>query len=277
MLVARNSLFREGLLLILRTTAFRVCKVAATIDDLSLQPTRTSRPFLFLIGTGGDHAVTVPIVERGTGPSARTVVLSDRCELNDALAVFRAGADGYLFEQISRDALIKSLDLVMLGVTILPAALMRLVGEDHEMDLEDDPAAPAAQTEVPTFDHMPRTLSQREMGIFRCLMQGEPNKTIARRFEYHRGDRQSPHQGDPSEDLRPQSHSGGCLGAQSFFGSDEYRARFKSGFAGINGVADAVTIASKAQHRVGRRANSLKAGAYPLLCLHDIAVPLERA
>jgi two-component system, NarL family, nitrate/nitrite response regulator NarL len=184
-LVARNNLFREGLLLILSATAFRVCKVAATIDDLSLQSTRTSRPFLFLIGTGGNHAATAPTVERlrKHNPSARIVVLSDRCELNDALAVLRAGADGYVFEQISRDALIKSLDLVMLGVTVLPAALMRLVGEELKMDSEDDPAVPATQTDVPTFDHMPRKLSHQEMGILRCLMQGEPNKTIARQFE----------------------------------------------------------------------------------------------
>jgi two-component system, NarL family, nitrate/nitrite response regulator NarL len=184
-LVARNSLFREGLLLILSTTAFRVCKVAATIDDLSLQPTRTSRPFLYLIGTGGDHAVTAPTVEhlRKQNPSARIVVLSDRCELNNALAVLRAGADGYVFEQISRDALIKSLDLVMLGVTILPAPLMRLIGEEHEMVSEDDSAVPATQTDLPTFDHMPRTLSQREMAILRSLMQGEPNKIIARQFD----------------------------------------------------------------------------------------------
>jgi two-component system, NarL family, nitrate/nitrite response regulator NarL len=184
-LVACNSLFREGLLLILSTTAFRVCKVAATIDDLSLHSIRTSRPSLFLIGRGGDDAVTALTVERlrKQNPSARIVVLSDRCELNDALAVFRAGADGYLFERISRDALIKSLDLVMLGVTILPAALMRLVGEDHEMDSEVDPAVPAAQAEVPTFDHMLRTLSQQETRILRYLMQGEPNKIIARQFD----------------------------------------------------------------------------------------------
>ena len=89
-LVARNNLFREGLLLILSATAFRVCKVAATIDDLSLQSTRTSRRFLFLIGTGGDHADTALTVKRlrKHNPSARIVVLSDRCELNDALVMF---------------------------------------------------------------------------------------------------------------------------------------------------------------------------------------------
>jgi two-component system nitrate/nitrite response regulator NarL len=120
---------------------------------------------------------------RKQNPSARIVVLSDRCELNDALAVFRAGADGYVFEQISRDALIKSLDLVMLGVTILPAELMRLVGEEHEMDSADNPAVLATPTVLPTFEHLTRTLSQREAGILRCLMQGKSNKIIARQFD----------------------------------------------------------------------------------------------
>jgi two-component system, NarL family, nitrate/nitrite response regulator NarL len=185
-LVAGNSLFREGLLLILSTTAFRVCKVAATIDDLSLQSIPISRPVLFLIGAEGAHAGTTALAVgrvREHNSSARIVVLGDRCELNDALAVFRAGADGYLFEQISRDALIKSLDLVMLGVTVLPAAIMRVVGEEHEMVSQDNPAVPAAQTDVSTFDYMPRKLSHREMGILHCLMQGEPNKTIARQFD----------------------------------------------------------------------------------------------
>jgi two-component system, NarL family, nitrate/nitrite response regulator NarL len=69
------------------------------------------------------------------------------------------------------------------SMTILPPPLMRLICEEHEMDSKDDPAVPATQTDVPTFDHMPRTLSQRETGVLRCLMQGEPNKTIARQFE----------------------------------------------------------------------------------------------
>jgi two-component system nitrate/nitrite response regulator NarL len=183
-LVARNSLFREGLLRILSTTAFRVTKVAAAIDNPSLHSIRTSRPVLFLIATDGDdHAVTALTVGRlkEQNPSARIVVLSDRCDSDEALAVFRAGADGYVFEQISCDTLIKSLDLVMLGVTILPAAFMRLLGGENEMDSEDNPAVPA--THVPTFDHMARTLSDRETGILRCLMQGESNKIIARRFD----------------------------------------------------------------------------------------------
>jgi DNA-binding CsgD family transcriptional regulator len=60
---------------------------------------------------------------------------------------------------------------------------MRLLGGENEMAPEDDPAVPAAQAHVPTFDHTSRTLSGREMGILRCLMQGESNKIIARQFD----------------------------------------------------------------------------------------------
>ena len=177
-LVARNNLFREGLLRILSNTPFRVCKVAATIDDLSLRPARTSGPFLFLIGTGSDHAVTAPTVKclRKQNPSARIVVLSDRCELNEALAVLRAGADGYLFEQISCDALIKSLDLVMLGVTILPAALMRLVGEDHEMDSEDVRLCPQRRRRFSHLITCHGNCHNRRRGFSAVLCKANPTK-----------------------------------------------------------------------------------------------------
>jgi two-component system nitrate/nitrite response regulator NarL len=184
-LVARNSLFREGLLRILDATAFRVTKVVAAIEDLSSHSIRTARPVLFLLGRNGAHAATAITVGRlkEQNPTSRIVVLSDQCDLDEALAAFRAGADGYVFEQINCDTLIKSLDLVMLGVTILPAALMRLVGGENDLDSEGDPAVRAAQTHISTFDHTPRTFSERETGILRCVMQGESNKVIARRFD----------------------------------------------------------------------------------------------
>jgi two-component system, NarL family, nitrate/nitrite response regulator NarL len=184
-LVARNSLFREGLLRILNATAFRVTKVVATIEDLSSHSIRTARPVLFLLGRNGAHAATAITVGRlkEQNPTSRIVVLSDQCDLDEALAAFRAGADGYVFEQINCDTLIKSLDLVMLGVTILPAALMRLVGGENDLDSEGDPAVPVARTHISTLDHTPQTLSDRETGILRCVMQGESNKVIARRFD----------------------------------------------------------------------------------------------
>ena len=172
-------------------------------------------------------------------------VLSDRCELNDALAVFRAGADGYLFEQISRDALIKSLDLVMLGVTVLPAAIMRVVGEDHEMVSDDDPAVPASRRMSPYLSHAMEIVTTGD-DDFPLSYARRTQQNYRTSICNNRSDRQSPHQGDPSEDLRPQSHSGGCLGAQSFLGFDEYRTR---SYRQRVKRKDAVTIASKAQHR----------------------------
>jgi two-component system, NarL family, nitrate/nitrite response regulator NarL len=193
-LVDANNLFREGLRRILSTTVFRVAKVAAVIDEIPLQTLRGSRQLLFLVGAADDNATTAATVGRlkAQNPTARVVVLSDRCELDDALAVLRAGADGYLLKQISCDALIKALDLVMLGVTILPA-FNRMAGELGETYCHDAPklAAPPNATNVPptrsttvmSLEHAPRRLSDRETGILRCLMSGDSNKTIARQFD----------------------------------------------------------------------------------------------
>lgn len=182
-LVARDSLFREGLLRILNTTPFRVAKVAATIDELSLRSIPTSPPVLFLIGVDADHAAAALTIgrlkQRSSG--SRIVVLSDRCELQDPFSLFRAGADGYVVEQLTCDALIKCLDLVMIGITILPAAMMRVLGDKNGIN-ENDRTILRTQTQA-ILDHNHRGLSDRETEILRCLMEGQSNKVIARQFD----------------------------------------------------------------------------------------------
>jgi two-component system nitrate/nitrite response regulator NarL len=191
-LVDRDNLFREGLRRILSTTAFRVTKVLAAMEDIPLHSLRSSRPTLFLIAMDDGYAATTAAVGRlkAESPTARIVILSDRCELDDALAVLRAGANGYLLKQLSCDALIKALDLVMLGVTVLPTTLNRalptaindMLGEPNEKLYDDGPAA-TAPAPLRNFEHTPRRLSDRETEVLRCLMNGEANKTIARKFD----------------------------------------------------------------------------------------------
>ena len=92
------------------------------------------------------------------------------------------------------------------------------------MDSEDDPAVPAAQTEVPTFDHMPRKLSHREMGILRCLMQGEPNKIIARQFDITEATVKV-HIKAILRKICVRNRTQAAVWAHNHSGSDEYRAR----------------------------------------------------
>jgi two-component system nitrate/nitrite response regulator NarL len=180
-IVDADNLFREGLRLILSTTLFRVAKVVSAIDDI---PPHRGRTVLILVGLSGDHIAQAAAVRRikAKHPTARVVILTDQCTLDEALALFRAGADGYLNEQISCDALVKALDLVMLGVTTLGAvsctlAVNKAVSDSSEVSGFEMPA------NVVDFAHEGRRLSHREVGIFRCLMRGDANKTIARELQ----------------------------------------------------------------------------------------------
>jgi len=171
-LVESNSIFREGLRGILETTKFKSVKMAARIDDILPQLLYESRPVLILLGVESGHQETALAVQRlkQQNPMACVVVLSDRCELEDAIVLLRSGADGYLLRKISGDALVKSLDLLMLGLAVFPSMASRVLGVAGERGCERP-------------EYGPRRLSDRETGILRCLMRGEANKVIARQFD----------------------------------------------------------------------------------------------
>lgn len=184
-LVEQNSLFREGLAKILQGSRFRVGAAVTQLSDTRQKLVSDTKEALFIIGLGEDHGSCSSDVQRVREeyPLARIVVLADRYVLHQLLEVLRGGASGYLVKSISSEALIKSLDLVMLGETVLPSAVLSLIyGHDEEAMSEEE-----QEIEVPVVelepDHVPRALSNRETEILRCLMFGASNKIIARKFD----------------------------------------------------------------------------------------------
>jgi two-component system nitrate/nitrite response regulator NarL len=123
-------------------------------------------------------------------PNARIVVLTDNFDLNAMMSALQAGVDGYCLATIGCDALIKYLDLVMLGEVVFPSAifLSALSEADkassvHHSDSAED-ARPLQTTRLAEAANLPgRTLSSREAEILRCLTQGAPNKVIARKLD----------------------------------------------------------------------------------------------
>jgi two-component system nitrate/nitrite response regulator NarL len=104
--------------------------------------------------------------------------------------VFRAGADGYCLATTGCEALIKYLDLVMLGEVVFPsAAFLSAIAADSQGagDWQEEPAitvSPAHASHLSESNDSPiRTLSSREAEILRCLMHGAPNKVIARKLD----------------------------------------------------------------------------------------------
>ncbi|WP_198411792.1 LuxR C-terminal-related transcriptional regulator [Microvirga flavescens] len=127
-------------------------------------------------------------------PGARAVVLVDAYDLKQVQTAFRAGVDAFLLKTISCEALIKTLDLVMLGESVYPAAILMLSREIATSQAAlsagtvDDHEERASEPEVSEVQSLAEKqqlerLSSRETVILRCLMDGESNKLIARKFD----------------------------------------------------------------------------------------------
>ncbi len=98
---------------------------------------------------------------------------------------FRAGASGYFVNVNSCDAFIKSIELVAMGETVFPPAFLSFA-----LDSKSDPGSKATQPDeneraifVTTEDTVAPQLSPREKSILRCLIEGDSNKSIARKID----------------------------------------------------------------------------------------------
>jgi two-component system nitrate/nitrite response regulator NarL len=95
---------------------------------------------------------------------------------------YQAGAAGVLDTATAPDILITSLELIVLGESVFPAAVILSATNDmvHALRQEHQPGIAGA----PIDTHSPgeRNLSGREEAILRLLMEGAPNKVIARKL-----------------------------------------------------------------------------------------------
>jgi two-component system nitrate/nitrite response regulator NarL len=101
-------------------------------------------------------------------PDVKAVLLTHRITPSWLEIAIEGGANAFLPKDISGDALRYSLELVLLGEHIFPTV---------QSLLEPRPA-PANEPPMMTSPQVP--LSTRERQILACLVNGQPNKTIAR-------------------------------------------------------------------------------------------------
>jgi two-component system nitrate/nitrite response regulator NarL len=136
-------------------------------------------------------------------PAGRVVVLADQHQPTNMVSAFRAGANAYLAKVTTCERFVKSLELVMLGVTLLPLEILKLVSDRQVSSRCDRTAAVADDAQADNDDvgmgeivgaeyerdrgagpdngHAP-LLSARQQAILRCLAEGDSNKTIARKM-----------------------------------------------------------------------------------------------
>ncbi|AWK87536.1 LuxR C-terminal-related transcriptional regulator [Azospirillum thermophilum] len=169
-LIDTNKLFREGMKRLFEGSPFRVVGEAGSLrEGVPAVEAAGNTPDLILIdlANGGEDEVDAMRALRARHPDLKMVILTTELCTRRLSGALGAGAGGYLMKDIACESLMQSLKLVMMGEKVFPTHLAELLisGRTEEMT-----------TEVPARR---KGLSQREVQILRCLLNGNSNKMIA--------------------------------------------------------------------------------------------------
>jgi two-component system, NarL family, nitrate/nitrite response regulator NarL len=177
LVIDASRLFREGLRRICSDCSFAVAHESGSVDEalpfiVSLQPT------LVLVGLTTSHdPATARLGEiHAVAPRSRVVVLTEIIRVDWLAEALLAGIDGYLLKNMSADALHQSLRLVLLGEKVFPTDLADLFTN----------GSISSRSEFTKIGHS-NGLSDREMQILCCLLDGAQNKEIARELNIAEG------------------------------------------------------------------------------------------
>lgn len=189
--VDQSTLIREGLIRILAGTRYRVSAAGSAIQEIGKKALH-GEDILVLLGSDAHSDPDFAQLRsfKLEYEKAKVIVLSELCSPHDLALAITAGADGFLSKQISSDALLKTIDLVWIGETVIPSSCLRMIINHDEPaccvaastapapDLDEHIVAQPAPSGM-NFDRLHR-LSCKEQLILQCLTQGASNKSIAR-------------------------------------------------------------------------------------------------
>ena len=181
-LICDNTLLRSGLQRILSGTPFVVAEESPAANPGSVRKT-AQEPTLVILAVSQLSSCTPEMVRqvKERHPAARIVVLADQFDFAFVTQARQAGVDSFCLTGSSREVLITSLELVMLGESMLPGTAVRSILD--RMALSPEPAAASKVLDEPkVFDPGARSLSSREAEILSSLMEGNSNKLIARKL-----------------------------------------------------------------------------------------------
>ena len=176
-LVGGGALHREGLRQSLDPSQFVVMAEGRDFSSVLDLMSKGATPRLVIADVG---RLTEKDFEdlrriRDAAPGCRIAVLSNELNLDDLGHVFRAGADGYLVSDLSREAFSLSLLVILIGQKVLPGSLAEVLASNYRdfvsSKLSNDQA----------------NLTDRERQILRCLLDGHSNKHIARVLDITEG------------------------------------------------------------------------------------------
>jgi len=176
-LIDASRLFREGLRRIFSDSSFTVVHESVSIED-ALPFIEALQPSLVLVDLPDAGEVLTERMSqiRAAAPRVRIVILTETIRVGRLADALSAGVDGYLLKNMSADALHQSLRLVLLGENVFPTDLAQLLTNGRIMPRSD--SGPVGHV---------NGLSDREMQILGCLLNGAQNKQIANELKISDG------------------------------------------------------------------------------------------
>lgn len=169
LLVDDHKVVRVGLRTLLGgTERIRVVGEAETMESAITEAARL-KPDVVLMdvrlpdGTGIEACREI----RAARPETRVLFLTSFADDAAVMATIFAGADGYLLKEIDEDALIRSIETVAAGRSILdPAVTQRVLAKMREQS-------------APPTEHKRESLSPQEQKVLALVAEGQTNKEIA--------------------------------------------------------------------------------------------------
>jgi two-component system nitrate/nitrite response regulator NarL len=194
-----STLFHNGLRQLFTKSRFRPVRIATSLNDELETYLRTQGSCVWLTGVETSIAATTALMRKvvAGNPGVKVVILAPAQNAEDIAAVLKAGACGFLCQDICGERLLKSLELIALSEMVVHPQLacnpppnendtnrhtvMRSSTAHTIRSLESRSGAPGENDEAEggTGQGVP-SLSRRETLILRMLMQGASNKVIAR-------------------------------------------------------------------------------------------------
>jgi two-component system, NarL family, nitrate/nitrite response regulator NarL len=165
LLIEPNRLFRQGLKHLLAGTRFEVGTEFNTVELALAAGESAGTPDLVISGQPVKDEAELRTL-REVFPTARIVVLADDLSVDVLRVAMGGGADGFLIKTVSPEALIQSLQLVVIGEKVFPTNLAAML-------LDMTASGPLNSV---------RGVSQREQQILQLLVTGASNKMIAIRL-----------------------------------------------------------------------------------------------
>ncbi|MGQ9369037.1 LuxR C-terminal-related transcriptional regulator [Azospirillum sp. ST 5-10] len=172
-LVAESRIFREGIKALLGK-AFTVSLEASGIAEAVAWGVE---PDIILLDHVEGYERSSYAALRASYPDAAIVFLLQRASAEQAVEILRIGAQGVLGPNLSADALVLSLQLVLAGQVVVPSVVVEVLHDLHDPhDPHDlhDPHGPGS-FEPGDFDGV---VTPRERQILEMIVRGHGNKSI---------------------------------------------------------------------------------------------------